>query len=150
MSAASRTLGAIGVVIAMSIPSPGATLHAQARDAAAPSPFDPIARRVLVLKVESQALRDRLNEGWPPPGWTDSLAAMRAGVALLMVEALRLKDQARTVAPQLLALVERAGVSLETLGGTRDQRSARTALAHLSAGLDALQQKISEGEAREE
>jgi len=148
MSPASRRLGVIGLVIVIGLQP--AALRAQARDSAAPSRFDPIARRVLTLKLQSETLRGRLNaapDGWEPLGWNDSLAALRTGVDLLAAEARRLQDQGLKLAPQLLSLVERVRIAFETLKHSRDERDARTALAHLSAGLDALEQKIVEGEA---
>ena len=148
MSPASRRLGVIGFVIAIGVQP--AAIRAQARDSTAPSRFDPIARRVLTLKLESETLRGRLNaaaDGWQPLGWNDSLAAMRTGVDLLAAEARRLQGQGLKLAPQLLTLVERVRIALQTAAHARDQRDARTALAHLSAGLDALEQKIVEGEA---
>ena len=52
MSPASRRLGVIGLVIVIGLQP--AALRAQARDSAAPSRFDPIARRVLTLKLQSE------------------------------------------------------------------------------------------------
>jgi hypothetical protein len=163
MGPASRTLGAIGLVV--TVAGQPAALRAQARDSAAPRPsaFDAIARQVLTLKLQSETKRERLtNLGvldgsageWKPVAWSDSLAAMRTGVDLLSAEVRRLEstyararhDQGMRLAAQLLALVDRVRVSLETLARSRDQRAARTALTHLGAALDALTQKIGEGE----
>jgi hypothetical protein len=142
MRPASRTLGVIGFALAMGLQT--APLCGQGRDSLAPSPFDPIARRVLTLKLESETLRGRLNDGWPPHGWKDSLAAMRTDLDALTTEARRLH------APQLLSLVDRVRASLDGVSRARNQRDARTALAHLTAGLDALRQKITELESKEE
>jgi len=127
------------------------------------SAFDAIARQVLTLKLQSETKRERLSNlgasngsaaEWRPVAWSDSLTAMRTGVDLLAAEVRRLEatyararqDQGLKLATQLIALVERVRVSLETLARSRDQRTARTALTHLGAALDALTQKIGEGE----
>jgi hypothetical protein len=143
---ASRTLLVIGAVVAIgAVPL---SLRGQAREQAAPSPFDPIARRVLTLKLESETLRSRLgaaDEGWPR-SWGDSLGSLRSGVGRLTTEAQRLEDQKQPGAAQLRALTDRARAALETLARAADPRRARTALAHLDAVLDALQEQIAEAE----
>ena len=147
MSPASRTLGVIGFVMALCVQPTAAPAQAQAHDSALPSRFDPIARRMLTLKVKGETLRRRLDDGWPPPGWDDSLRTMHADVVLLQTEARRLNDEGLQIAPQLVALVDRTRASLDALAHAQDPRSARTALTHFGAGLDALGQKIAEGEA---
>jgi hypothetical protein len=153
---------AIGLVTTVAV-WPGA-LAAQVRDS---SPtFDQLARRVLTLKVEVEWLRGRLDDrgssaagdgrtGWRPLAWTDSLEAIQPGLDVLGVDARRLRaayqgarhDLGLKLATELIALVERAGASFNSVVRARDERSARAAITHLTAGLDALIQKIGEGEA---
>jgi hypothetical protein len=120
--------------------------------------FDQLARRVLTLKVEVEWLRGRLDasgRSGRPVGWTDSVAAVRAGLGVLDTDARRLKaayqsarhDKGVKLATELVALVGRASTSFSDVARARDERSARTAITHLAAGLDALLQKIAEGEA---
>src|SRR5919108_932973 len=121
-----RTLFVISLVLLFaSGPAPAA---AQA------SPFDQVARRVLALKVRTEIMRSRAQDGWQAAAWTDSLVAMGGDLERLDADARRLDRDTVEVAPQLVALVERVRVALETLARAQDQRSARMALAHLSAG----------------
>jgi hypothetical protein len=128
--------------------------------------FDQLARRVLTLKVEVEWLRVRSEDrsssvagdgrtGWRPFAWTDSLDAMRVGLDMLAADARRLETAYQSarhargvkVASELIALVAGARDSFDDLPQARNERSARIAITHLAAGLDALIQKIAEGEA---
>lgn len=122
--------------------------------------YDQLARSVLTLKVQVEGLRARIGQrpgadgGWRPAAWADSLNAIRSGLVALGSSTGRLEGMYRAarhspglrVATELSRLVERARYPVDSLTQAASPASARTAATHLAAGIEALLQKIAEGE----
>lgn len=149
------TARVIAVVLVMTGIAPAGALAAQGGAAEATPTFDKLARRVLTLRVQTEGLRGRLESEWQPIAWRDSLNAVRAGIEALKADArglgavYRRAGHARgvTLATELGALVDHARDSFNRLARATDARMGRTAVTHLAAGLEAMMQKITEGEA---
>jgi len=166
-ASSARLLNVIASVLCFTTVVAAPPLASQRGAADAAPTFDQLARRVLTLKVQVDALRARLETpgsrgvgggdgaAWQPVAWSDSLQAFRSGVGVLAQDARRLQagyrsahhDAGTRVATELIALTERVRTASDRLAVARDARSARTTITHATAGLDALVQKLAEGEA---
>lgn len=138
---------------------PDVVIERAARESA-PS-YDQLARSVLTLKVQVEGLRARIGQRpggdageWRPAAWADSLTAIRSGLVALGSSTSQLEGMYRAarhrpglrVATELRRLVERARYPVDSLTHAASPASARTAATHLAAGIEALLQKIAEGE----
>jgi hypothetical protein len=166
-----KRLIAIGVVVlatggtgVMPIPLPAQARAETAIPVDSAPTFARLTLRALTLKVQLQTLRATIGEQAPgarggerahPPAWRDSVLAIGDGIAALRGDVLRLErayqharsDGGTKLATQLGTLVTALAHGVRTLADTGDSRAARTEISHLSAQLDALLQKVAEGEA---
>jgi hypothetical protein len=167
-----RTLHWIAAVSITAVATMPRVLAAQGRVEVSPSDsaptFNQLTLRILTLKVQTQTLRARISEqspsapvgagdggGWGPGAWRDSVQAIRAGITSLKADVRRLEQVYRRaghaagvrVATQLHALVTGLERAVAALAQPRDTHAARIEISHLSAKLEAMLQKVAEGEA---
>ena len=102
-ASSARLLNVIASVLCFTTVVAAPPLASQRGAADAAPTFDQLARRVLTLKVQVDALRARLETpgsrgvgggdgaAWQPVAWSDSLQAFRSGVGVLAQDARRLQ-----------------------------------------------------------
>jgi hypothetical protein len=123
--------------------------------------------KILTLKVQTQTLRAQISEqppsapvgsaggGWSAAAWRDSVQAIRGGITSLKADVRRLEHAYRRaghpagvrLATQLKALVSGLDDACRALAEARDTPAARAEITHLSAKLEAMLQKVADGEA---